>query len=223
MANIAAGVVDAVVNAGWWVANANRVRDIVNRGMDIAEDRSKDCIKIFQNAVDSMLQKGVEIVGEWNYVTKCAGISALAVCVNHLVNKLSDANCEEDYFAPKCFVKNSINVVATVIASVSLINMLMGKRTTDLNIDRSHSRQSSSEATVAGIGASGVDIKEIKLCGVKNNKPYFLVHKLFDKRKCIETQGSLKIRISLEARSFLLETPGLQLSEDTFFPHLTSV
>ena len=127
MANIAAGVVDAVINAGWWVANANRVRDIVNRGMDIAEDRSKDCIKIFQNAVDSMLQKGGEIIGDWNYVTKCAGISVSAVCINHMVNKLSDGNCEEDYFTPKCFVKNSINVVATVVASASLINMLVGK------------------------------------------------------------------------------------------------
>ena len=57
---------------GWWAANAEIVRDVADGGIDIAGERSKDCTEIFQNAIESMLQKGGELLSGWSEEAKSA-------------------------------------------------------------------------------------------------------------------------------------------------------
>ncbi len=119
MANIIAavpGIVGAVVNVGWWVANANRVREIVNKGMEIADERSKDCVRIFQNAIDSMLQKGGQIFGKWNKAAIGAANVITAVFINHLVHKYSPEKCKDDSFSLDCLP----NLAATSVCSAAI-------------------------------------------------------------------------------------------------------
>ncbi len=197
-----------VVNAGWWVANANRVKDVVNRAADIADERSKDCTKIFQNAIESMLQKGSEIIDDWNNLTKRVAVCVVSFGLKYLFNKLSDENGAQDY--PSYLTKVFFDAVTTLVPCCVLFEMLGV-----INISKLlFSRQSNSK----------LDVSEVKMCGVKKNEPSFLVHKLFESKKYItvENEKLLKVEIGLVKRAFYILTPH-RLSGKFLFRDLTTV
>ncbi len=210
MANIVAavpGIVDAVVNVGWWVANANRVREIVNRGMEIADERSKDCVRIFQNAIESMLQKGGQIFGKWNKAAIGAANVITAVYINHLVHKYSPEKCKDDSFSLDCLP----NLAATSVCSVAIagwgVKTVYDLRSSNSSLEQQGSGGVEALESNARVEETERQLSPEKVYGVENRIPYFLVNRLFKGFKLIEFNNPLNLKVHIKKDSLLIQTP----------------
>lgn len=121
---IMASLATAGAGIGWDAANAERVKDVADRTMEIADARTKECVQILADTIgkvaSKLLKTSVRIIDTSSRVAISGSMTACYIWLNYYANQAAHPTCIQAPFTLPCATTSTINFLTAISTCITI-------------------------------------------------------------------------------------------------------